>query len=79
MQDTRVLKVETTFGTDAELWSDDTFTLHFGEGFEEQSESTPSLLAESVTRESLESIANAAGDANHREKAQAALECAMRG
>lgn len=61
--------VTTTDGTEATLWSDDTFTLHFGAGFDEQTESTVEELSESVSREDLLRIAAESTDQSDREKA----------
>jgi hypothetical protein len=69
----KTYKVTSIYGTEAILWSDDTFTLHFGEGFDDQCESTPETLAESVQLSSLELIA-ALGDSNEAQKASAAVE-----
>jgi hypothetical protein len=54
---------------DAELWSDDTYTLHFGRGFEEECESSPATLAEAVALESLLYLAALAFSSAEREKA----------
>lgn len=48
-----------------QLWSDDTFTLHFGEGFEDKTESTYRELAETVSEQSLLEIANRVGNSTH--------------
>lgn len=68
----RIFNVIDTYGCEAQLWSDDSFTLHFGIGFEDQGESTPADLAASVSGDSLRKIA-ASGDDNDKCKAQAAL------
>ena len=65
--------VLTIDGRDAELWSDDTYTLHFGNGFEDECESTPSALAAAVSEESLYEIVGTAKDRNDRDKANAAI------
>lgn len=69
----KTYQVVTHDGSNAELWSDDTFTLHFGEGFEEQCESTPRDLADVVSRASLVEIAEESRDQNDRGKAEKAL------
>lgn len=68
----KIHKVKTIDGQSAELWSDDTFTLHFGSGFEYQCESTPRDLAEAISLESLRFIADN-GDRNEQEKAEKAI------
>ena len=60
-------------GSSCELWSDDTFTLHFGAGFDEQCESTPETLSAAVSESSLRRIVVTARNSNDREKAQQAL------
>jgi len=72
MNDTRSYSVETKDGSEATLWSDDTFTLHFGAGFDDECESTPEMLAEAVAAHSLVDISNSR-DGNDSSKATAAL------
>ena len=71
----RIFNVHDRFGCEAQLWSDDTFTLHFGEGFEDQVESTEADLSAAVSRSDLERIAHGSdgADSNDQSKAAAAL------
>lgn len=64
-----------SIGGAAKLWSDDTYTLHFGEGFDDQVESTPEMLADAVSAQSLIDILRSEdADQNDRAKAFAALK-----
>ncbi len=65
--------VNRTDGGYAYLVSDDTFTLAFGEGFEDKGESTAQDLSEAVTPESLIHLARHAEDQNDRQKSRRAL------
>jgi hypothetical protein len=68
----RTFAVQTQDGQPAYLWSDDTHTLHFGQGFEDQVESTPEMLAEAVSVASLREV-SASGDSDDKAKAIEAI------
>jgi len=69
----KTYEVFTSMSGNAELWSDDTYTLHFGAGFDDECESTPEMLWEAVSADSLKFIAACGASANDRGKALAAL------